>query len=306
MHPRNRHLSKSGQLYDLAALSKTNPALKKWLVTKANGQTSVDFSQAQAVKELNRALLFHFYNVQYWQFPDEHLCPPIPGRVDYIHYLADLLSQSNGAAINKGKAIRGLDIGTGATLIYPILASAEYDWTMVASDISKSAINNCETIIKQNPRLLEQISVLHQGQRNLMFSGIIQTDERFHFTMCNPPFFKSAQEAVAANSTKQKNLKGSKKTNFNFSGTDQELWCRGGEFKFIKQMINESAQFKENVLWFTSLVSDRKNMSGLKKQLIKAEVAEYKVVEMGQGNKRSRFIAWSFIPENQRSGWFSD
>jgi len=47
------------------------------------------------VKVLNTALLFKYYNIQSWNFPDDNLCPPISGKVDYIHHLADLLKTSN-------------------------------------------------------------------------------------------------------------------------------------------------------------------------------------------------------------------
>ena len=32
-------------------------------------------------------------------FPNENLCPPIPGRADYIHHIADLLSINNNKQI---------------------------------------------------------------------------------------------------------------------------------------------------------------------------------------------------------------
>lgn len=116
LHPRN----KNRERYDLTALLKVVPSLKDYIILNKAGVQSVDFSNPKAVKLLNKGLLHHYYSISYWEFPDQNLCPPIPGRADYIHYLADVLSEFNLGEIPT-KNITGLDIGTGASCIYPIL-----------------------------------------------------------------------------------------------------------------------------------------------------------------------------------------
>ena len=91
MHPRNLH--KNG--YPMDALCQSYPALKPFLVRAKSGKTSIDFTNANAVKALNAALLFHYYKLEYWDMPEGYLCPPVPGRADYIHGIADLLYQSD-------------------------------------------------------------------------------------------------------------------------------------------------------------------------------------------------------------------
>ena len=58
---------------------------------------------------LNRALLKADYGIDFWDIPPNYLCPPIPGRVDYIHHLADLLARSNNNEIPRGPQIKALD-----------------------------------------------------------------------------------------------------------------------------------------------------------------------------------------------------
>ena len=65
-------------------------------------------------------------------------------------------------------------------------------------------------------------------------------------------------------------------------------------------MIEESANFADQCLWFTTLVSKKENLQHLERQLHKAKVSDYKVVNMAQGQKISRFIAWTFTQKADR------
>jgi len=100
---------------------------------------------------------------------------------------------------------------------------------------------------------------------------------------------------------KWSNLGKGRSTKLNFGGQTAELWCPGGEIKFIARMIEQSMEFGDQRLWFTSLVSKKDNLPPLYKILGKARVADFKVVEMAQGQKTSRFIAWTYMKKNQRS-----
>jgi len=291
LHQRNKH--RHG--YNFAELVKAHPALSAFIIiNKHNQQQTVDFSNSDAVKALNAALLKQYYQIQFWDFPNGYLCPPIPGRVDYIHYLSDLLSPQEQAA--KGK-ISVLDIGTGASCIYPILGASIYNWQFVASDIDPVSIKVAKTNIKANPQLNKKINCRLQVNSNNIFTGIIQPNEYYHLTLCNPPFHKSLSEASAGSDRKWKNLnkqvKG-KPSSLNFGGQKAELWCPGGELAFIGQMIKESKDYAKQVGWFSCLVSKKDHLCALKLSLKKANASDVKVVNMAQGNKISRFIAWRF------------
>ncbi|SMC73332.1 23S rRNA (adenine(1618)-N(6))-methyltransferase RlmF [Cellulophaga tyrosinoxydans] len=280
MHLKNLHRSN----YNFIELTNTNPALAKYVFVNDYNQESIDFSDPHAVIELNRALLKHFYNVQDWTIPEGYLCPPIPGRVDYLLHIQDLIFNDTT------KTIKGLDIGVGANCIYPILATQQLGWNMVGSDIDETAVK----FAKQNAlQFKEKIEIRHQYSNADIFKGVLHFNEFFDFTMCNPPFHASEKEATLGTLKKLNNLQNNPAFKLNFGGQANELWCNGGEALFIKRMIKQSILFKKQVGWFTCLVSKRNHLSKIYKQLEKLNVT-YKTVDMTQGNKKSRFIAWKF------------
>lgn len=296
LHPRNRHQGR----YDLKALMSICPELKKFV--KLNeydpklGET-IDFSNPQAVKILNKALLQLYYGISHWDLPSGALCPPIPGRADYIHYLADLLDCS--------ASVKVLDIGTGANCVYPLIGQSEYNWSFVASDIDINSLKNAQKIIDANVGLNKRIELRLQTNKKNIFSGVITPEDHFTLTLCNPPFHSSAAEASAGSFRKWKNLgKGkSQKPALNFGGQSNELWCEGGEKAFITTMIDESVHYKNQVLWFSTLVSKGENLPVLQAVLKKVRAAEVRVIEMGQGQKISRLLAWSYFTKSEQQNW---
>ncbi|MDG1041201.1 MAG: 23S rRNA (adenine(1618)-N(6))-methyltransferase RlmF [Polaribacter sp.] len=278
-HPNNIH--NSG--YNFETLLKANLALKEFVVKNNYGNLTVDFSDPKAVKELNRSLLLADYQIKTWEFPDENLCPPIPGRVDYIHYLKDLLKDE--------KDISVLDIGTGATCIYPLLGVAVYDWTFVGTDIDLDSLDSAQDIIDDND-LDAKIKLRQQFDENNILTGVIESDDVFTATMCNPPFYKSAEEARGANRRKTRNL--GTNTVRNFAGNNNELWYVGGEKAFLHNYLYQSSLYKKQAIWFTSLVSKKENIESLEKSANKLGVQEFKVIPMHQGNKVTRIVAWRF------------
>lgn len=301
LHPRNLH--RFG--YDFDRLKTAYPELERFLFVNKHHIGTIDFSDPEAVKALNRALLISEYHIQNWDIPQNYLCPPIPGRADYIHYIADLLAETNDGNIPVGNSVCGLDVGTGANGIYPILGNAIYEWSFVATDIDAVALENFISIIESNPKIHEAISLQQQMNSRFIFKDIIQPEDKFAFTICNPPFHTSAEEAAKGSLRKIKNLENKKPTKpiLNFGGQNTELWCEGGELAFITQMIYESAKYPMQCLWFTTLVSKESNLSNLYKTLNKVNAAAVKTIDMAQGQKNSRFIAWSFLSENQRKSW---
>ncbi|MBZ4042575.1 23S rRNA (adenine(1618)-N(6))-methyltransferase RlmF [Flavobacterium hibisci] len=304
LHLRNLHRSR----YDFELLISNCPELKPFVSINKYAIETIDFSNPIAVKTLNRALLQTYYDIQNWDIPENYLCPPIPGRADYVHYLADLLSGSNNGNIPVGSSVLGLDIGTGANCIYPILGSAIYDWSFVATDIDKKAIENCSKIIEANPKLIEAISLQQQTESRFIFKNIITPEDRFTFTMCNPPFHASAEEANKSTLRKISNLNPKNKKNakpvLNFGGQHAELWCNGGEISFITQMIYESVKYGSQCLWFTTLVSKKENLSTIYKTLKKLNAVAIKTIDMAQGQKNSRIVAWSFLKPTDQEKWF--
>lgn len=286
LHPRSKHRGR----YNFSILIKHSPELKPFVNLNKFGDLSVDFFNPDAVKSLNKALLKYHYNLDYWNIPKQFLCPPIPGRADYIHYIADLI---NDTSINT--SVKGLDIGTGANCIYPLIGNKLYGWQFIASDIDKDAVNCAKNIIAEN-KLQSAIKIRLQENKSLKLKGILNPEEQIDFLVCNPPFHASAEDAKIAAMRKIKNLKGkdTKKLTLNFSGQHNELWCKGGEVHFIKDLIFESRHFAEQCKWFTTLVSKASNLEKIYKHLETVKASTVKTIEMGQGQKISRIVAWCF------------
>ncbi|MBU2994331.1 23S rRNA (adenine(1618)-N(6))-methyltransferase RlmF [Octadecabacter sp. 1_MG-2023] len=294
LHPRNQHSAG----YDFVRLVADTPELDAFTISNPVGQATIDFQNSLAVRMLNRALLRTHYGIRSWDIPEGYLCPPIPGRVDYIHYLADLLAGSNNQEIPRGRDIKVLDIGTGASLVYPIVGQSEYGWHFTGTDIDAAALKSAGKICEFNNM---NISLRRQDRPENIFRGVFRSDDAFHVTMCNPPFHASKEQANKGTQRKWSNLGKGRSNMLNFGGQNAELWCPGGEIKFIANMVNQSVEFADQCLWFTSLVSKKDNLQPLKRIIGKANATDFRVVEMAQGQKTSRFIAWTYMTRKQRS-----
>src|ERR1700748_294003 len=191
LHPRNSH--RVG--YDFKLLCKVSPELKKFVSVNQYNDESIDFSDPNAVKALNKALLKHYYGVNEWDIPEGYLCPPIPGRADYIHYMADLLAESNNGILPTGDRVKVLDVGMGANCVYPLIGNKIYGWQFVGTDIDPAAITSANKIIAENPQLKNSIVTRFQTNPGDIFKRVIVKDEVFDLTICNPPFHSSWQEA---------------------------------------------------------------------------------------------------------------
>lgn len=297
LHPNNVH----NHGYDFDALIQSYPALKAYVKPNKHGNESIDFSNAKAVKALNSALLKHHYDVDAWDIPDGFLCPPIPGRVDYIHYVADLLA---GYASNQ--TVNLLDIGTGANGIYALLACQAYGWNVTATDVNPFALDNVATIAQNNPALRGQLALRLQQDKGHIFKGVIEADDYFDVSVCNPPFHSSLAGALSSNQKKRDNLarnrnqKVTHKTRqdpkgLNFGGLGAELWCDGGERAFLHTMITESQDYAKQCRWFTTLVSKTEYLETAQTLLDELKVTDVKEIEMHQGNKITRILAWTFM-----------
>ncbi|WP_117234741.1 23S rRNA (adenine(1618)-N(6))-methyltransferase RlmF [Vibrio maerlii] len=299
--------------YNFKLLTKLVPELASKVVDNPKGGKTISFSDSVAVKLLNKGLLAQHFDVTYWDIPQGYLCPPIPGRADYIHRAAEMLEKS---IERKPAELNHLDIGAGANCIYPIVGCQAYHWHSVGADIDPASVKNAKHIVEMNPNLKGSVELRLQKDNESFFAGVIKQGERYHITTCNPPFHQSAQEAMqgtqrkVANLAKSRNKRGNQskvkpetKDSLNFGGQSNELWCDGGESRFIRRMAAESRQFSEQVLWFSTLVSKKENVRPLQRQLVKMGVEEVQIHEMSQGQKVSRFVAWTFHKKSHHSSW---
>ena len=276
LHTRNKH---NGQ-YDFSLLTENYPPLKKFVQLNPHGGQTINFFHPQAVKALNKALLISYYGISYWDIPKNYLV-------------------KEGTENIRNPKIKCLDIGVGANCIYPIIGHVEYGWTFVGSDIDPVSIENARKIVTCNPVLAHKIELRLQKDNRKIFDGIIAPADYFDVTICNPPFHSSKEEAEEGTLRKLSSLKGEriKNVKLNFGGNANELWCEGGEVRFLLNMIAESRKYRKNCGWFTSLVSKEKNLDKLYAKLKSVNASEYKIIRMHQGTKSSRILAWRFLNE---------
>lgn len=302
LHLKNKHI----EGYDFKLLTKHLPELTPYVrKNEFNHKDTIDFADPTAVKLLNKALLLAHYAINYWDIPENYLCPPIPGRADYIHHVADLLQVYNYGNVPTGPEIKCLDIGTGANCIYPILGHQEYGWSFIGSDIDPVSVDSAKNILSQNENLKDFVEIrLQENPKDLLF-GAITKEEIIDVTFCNPPFHASQEDALKGTLRKVSNLSKGKEIvpTLNFGGQNNELWCEGGEDWFVNKLIRESTKFEKNVFWFTTLVSKQSNLKNAYKTLEKYRALEVKTIPMGQGNKTSRIIAWTFLTKEEQKEW---
>jgi len=301
LHPRN----KNRERYDFKQLIGSLPELAPFVKPNIYGDESIDFADPEAVKLLNKAILLHHYGIGHWDIPEGYLCPPIPGRADYIHHIADFLCRNNYGKIPTGPKINCMDVGVGASCIYPIIGVQEYGWSFIGSDIDPVAIESANRIVAANPGLQGKIECKLQTNQKDFFYGIIRKDEHIDLSICNPPFHASVEEAQAGTLRKLNNLHLNKDNSatLNFGGRNHELWCDGGEEKFVRNMILQSKKFAGNCFCFSTMISKESNLKSIYRALEEAEVFAMETIPMGQGNKISRIVVWTFLNTEEQKRW---
>ena len=304
LHLHNRHRGR----YDFKALIECIPELRRFVRPNPYGDDSIDFFNADAVLMLNKALLKYYYDIEFWDIPNGYLCPPIPGRADYIHCIADLLGRMNNGNIPTGGKIKCLDVGVGANCVYPIIGIKEYGWSFVGTEIDPVAVESANKIIESNSVLDGKVELRLQVNSRNIFEGVIKKEECFDLTICNPPFHASLAEAQSGTLRKLNNLtsKKSGKPILNFGGQRGELWCEGGEIRFVKDMIYQSKHFSRSCFWFSTLISKESNLKKVFSLLKMVEATDVKTLPMGQGNKISRVVAWTFLTKREQEKWATE
>ena len=282
MHPDNPFEKE----YNFNGLIQSHPKLSEFIIVGKSDRKSIDFGDSKAIIALNTALLKRTFDVN-WELKPGHLCPALPGRLDYLIHVKDILDAPSE------KPITMLDIGTGASLIYPLLATAAFDWNCTASEVDIDSIEFAKKLLLLNPNL-KTTTLRNQRVKSKIFHHVMEENDYFDLVVCNPPLYKTQSEAEQRNIRKNKNLHNNESISHNFGGHSNELWYKGGEEAFIKTMASESVSYGSQVGWFTCLISNSEHVKTLKRYVRKANPTELRVVEMEQGNKKSRFIAWTF------------
>ncbi|KAH0468910.1 hypothetical protein IEQ34_002142 [Dendrobium chrysotoxum] len=321
IHPRNRYAEKPP---DFAQLASLYPSFEPFVFFSRSGRPTIDWKDFNATRELTRVLLLHDHAVNWW-IPDGQLCPTVPNRSNYIHWINDLLSSELIPATHgSDHSVKGFDIGTGANCIYPLLGASLLGWSFVGSEV---ALEWATKNVESNPHLLELIKIRNandpfsfggftSSRRDIanesnpdlcveentqplcqdlkepstleppVLVGVVKDGECFDFCMCNPPFFESFEEASLNPRT-------------SCGGTPEEMVYPGGEKAFITHIIEDSVVLKRSFRWFSTMVGKKANLKFLISKLREVRVSVVKTTEFVQGQTARWGLAWSFIPPSK-------
>ncbi|KAL4462092.1 hypothetical protein ABPG74_000937 [Tetrahymena malaccensis] len=232
----NREVQERFQ-WDFDELAIHYPPLNDYVFMNERGRTTIDWTNTAAHKTLNQAILAVQFKIKYWDMPEDQLIPTIPSRLNYLEWIHKKL-QSLKINSEQNNQIKAIDIGTGASAIYPILGSSKYNWSFIATELSEDSFKNAQKIVNNNPQLKNKVE-LRKSQGNIFKDIIQKSDGDISFSMCNPPFFSEHEE---------------KKIWINAQMRENEYICEGGELQFLQQIFEESKIFANQIKIFTSLV----------------------------------------------------
>ncbi|XP_061136201.1 RNA N6-adenosine-methyltransferase mettl16 [Syngnathus typhle] len=282
MHPRNRYKDKPP---DFAYLASKYPEFQEHVHTNLSGRAVVNFKEPEAVRALTCTLLKEDFGLSI-EIPLERLIPTVPLRLNYIHWVEDLVD-------GQKQRRRGIDIGTGASCIYPLLGATMNSWFFLATEVDDICFDYATRNVKQN-HLSDLVKVVKVPQKTLLMDALKEeTEIVYDFCMCNPPFFANQLEANGVNS---RNARRPPPSSVNTGGVT-EIMAEGGELEFVKRIIHDSLQLKKRLRWYSCMLGKKCSLTPLKEELRKQGVPKVTHTEFCQGRTMRWALAWSFYDD---------
>ncbi|XP_047450903.1 RNA N6-adenosine-methyltransferase mettl16 [Mugil cephalus] len=282
MHPRNRYKDKPP---DFAYLASKYPDFQQHVHTSLAGRPVVNFKEPEAVRALTCTLLKEDFGLTI-EIPLERLIPTVPLRLNYIHWVEDLID-------GQKQPRRGIDIGTGASCIYPLLGATMNGWYFLATEVDDICFDYATKNVEQN-NLSDLVKVVKVPQKTLLMDALKEeTEIVYDFCMCNPPFFANQLEAKGVNS---RNSRRPPPSSVNTGGVT-EIMAEGGELEFVKRIIHDSLQLKKRLRWYSCMLGKKCSLTPLKEELRKQGVPKVTHTEFCQGRTMRWALAWSFYDD---------
>ncbi|KAJ2234492.1 hypothetical protein IWW45_003356 [Coemansia sp. RSA 485] len=271
------------------ALAEKFPELTPFLVPMQSSERrpwcSIDFKDPLAVRALNRALLKVYFGLDV-TLPRDSLCPKVANRLNYLRWIKHNISCDFPL-----EPLKGLDIGTGSSCIYPLLGARFLECcSFVATEINAESVRIAIANVAQND-LVDKIHVYQNPNRELKlpldcadFPG-----RSFTFSMCNPPFYANEEERTALRESKADS------PSLNTLAKADELYTEGGEEQFLSDMADESKILAERIVWYTTMVGRKRTLGVLKAKLASLGAKQIREGTLVQGKTSRWVLGWSFV-----------
>ena len=267
---------------DFLILIQEFPELKKYIIKEGNknkDQFNFDWSNNELSLLMTKSILNYYFNIKYYDIPKGYLIPPVPSRLNYINFINILLNKFN---IPKNEDILGIDIGTGANIIYPLIGNSLYNWKFICSEINLCAYENADNILSKN-NLKEKILLLKQNNKNNIFIGILNQEKKYIFSMCNPPYYDYENEIKIEDKKRD--------SEYNFD----EVYYKQGEYGFFLRYFEESICYKKNIFINTILIGKKINAEKIYDIISENKEIKNKDIKKIKTGSNVRYILyWSF------------
>eukprot|EP01138_Halocafeteria_seosinensis_P006161 gb/GECG01006300.1/.p1 GENE.gb/GECG01006300.1/~~gb/GECG01006300.1/.p1 ORF type:complete len:559 (+),score=55.58 gb/GECG01006300.1/:1-1677(+) len=287
MHPRNIYKDNPPDFLQLKEqFSEFAPYVIQEETKSGKPKARIEWGNREAVKCLTRILLKRDFGVE-WTIPEQNLVPPVPSRLNYIMWIDDLVNSYTDLILKEKQdqdRICGIDVGAGASCIYPLLGTTLKGWNFIATESDKASVDHAHTIVSQNG-LSGKIGLMHTRSDDFLRPALQHSDSPLDFTMCNPPFFDEDIYASANPET-------------DYGGSCSETTYPGGEDVFVNGLINDSANFKYSVFWFTTMVGKKATLDTLSAALRGQDAQTIRTTKFFQGRTLRWAIAWSYYPQS--------
>lgn len=343
MHERNPYKTRRP---NFAALARVDADFAQHVRFTSEGEAYLDWGCPAAMVALTRTLLWHDFQIR-WGLPEGRLCPTVPSRINYLLWLDDLLTSSMLLSPNKPAAVlppssldllpsmeaagpstllaapsssfylnaragcrRVIDIGTGASCIYPLLGVALLGWSFLGTEHNETSIEAARRNVELNdwcghievrtvtPGVATQAT--HDFCKGIpaldevpVLLGVLRPGETFDACMCNPPFYDLHEQPHGRWAT----ASGSQDARCAAAGA--ELHCEGGEVGFVQRIVRDSLRLRDAVTWYSSLLGRKTSLAPLLRELHLHSVPRIKICELAQGQTSRWVLAWSFVGNSE-------
>ncbi|KAK6078630.1 methyltransferase-like protein C27D7.08c [Seiridium cupressi] len=253
---------------------------------------NLDFSDPLSVVQLTKSLLRVDYGLQI-EVPGDRLCPPVPNRHNYILWIKELLDSSSSSyseTYEPRRKVTGVDIGTGASAIYPLLGCVQRPaWSFIATEIDDKSLAYAQKNIALND-LLSRVQVVKRSAEERLIPLEDEDAREVDFIMTNPPFYTSESELLELANKK------AQPPNSVCTGAPNEMVYEGGELGFFRRILTESLVLRSRVQWYTTMLGKQSSLEIVIQALKENNIENYAITEFVQGSRTRRWaVGWSFV-----------